>query len=371
MNTLINSKDTLPYKKFWFDGEKYLRLQKEKILDRISNFSGWRLYLEIGWKFMSDTHAARVLPGFNFESKKLIFSSLKDQAEVLFCVTAKDIIENRQLSNQDVDFKTHVWNMLRTIEQNIWLRPHVVINAIDVEDMFDVVLDFEKEFQRKNYRVRERYKINGYPHNVDMVLSEDGFGHDDHIPLTKNLILVTWAASSSGKLSTCLGQIYLDHEIEIKSGYAKYETFPIRNLPLNHPVNLAYEAATADIGDFNEMDELHKKAYKMDAVNYNRDIEAFPIVMNIAKKIVTHKNYMVKYQSPTDMGINCAGFAITHDDIVCIASLQEIRRRKWRYQEMINRNEGDQKRVERCEELEAKCMEYCNAKKYDTEMVLY
>ncbi|MCX6822737.1 MAG: DUF1846 family protein [candidate division SR1 bacterium] len=367
----INSSETLPFKKFGFDGEKYLRLQKEKILDRISNFGGGRLYLEIGGKFMSDMHAARVLPGFNAESKRLIFTSLKDQAEVLFCVRAKDIIENRQLSNQETDFKTYVRHMMRNIETNIGIRPHLVINAIDVEYMFDVVLEFEKEFQRKNYRVRERYKINGYPFNVDNVLSEDGFGKDDHIPLTKNLILVTGAASDSGKMSTCLGQIYLDHEIEVKSGYAKYETFPIWNLPLNHPVNLAYEAATADIGDFNQMDELHKKAYKIDSVNYNRDIEAFPIVMSIAKKIVTHKNYMVKYQSPTDMGINCAGFALTNDEVVSIASLQEIQRRKARYEQMIARKEGKQERVTRCEELEAKCLDYCKAKKYNVDLVLY
>ena len=139
---------------------------------------------------MSDTHAARVLPGFNVESKKLIFSSLKDQADILFCVCARDIIDNRQLGNQGIDFKTSVWNLLRNIEQNIGIRPHVVINAIDVEYMFDIVLEFEKEFQRKNYKVRERYKINGYPHNVENILSEDGFGHDDHIPLNKNLILV-------------------------------------------------------------------------------------------------------------------------------------------------------------------------------------
>ncbi len=204
-----------------------------------------------------------------------------------------------------------------------------------------------------------------------MILSEDGFGHDDHIPLTKNLILVTGAASSSGKMSTCLGQIYLDHEIEVKSGYAKFETFPIWNLPLEHPVNLAYEAATADIGDRNEMDELHMKAYKVKAVNYNRDIEAFEIVMNIAKKVVTHKNYMIKYQSPTDMGINCAGFAISNDEVVSVASLQEIRRRKDWYQDMVERNEGKSERVARCEELEAKCLEYCKGKKYDVSLALY
>jgi len=198
MNT-INSTDIINYKKHGFDGAKYIRLQKEKILDRIANFSGGRLYLEIGGKFMYDTHAARVLPGFDPESKKEIFSSLKDQAEILFCVNAKDILSNRQLSNQNIDYKDYVYQLIRNIEKNIWIKPHIVINNIDVSNMFDVILAFEKDFQRKQYKVRERYKINWYPHNMDSILSEDGFGNDDHIPLTKNLILVTWAASSSGK----------------------------------------------------------------------------------------------------------------------------------------------------------------------------
>jgi len=155
--------------------------------------------------------------------------------------------------------------------------------------------------------------------------------------LTKNLILVTGAASNSGKMSTCLGQIYNDHQINIKSGYTKYETFPVWNLPINHPVNLAYEAATADIGDKNIMDTYHKKAYNIDAVNYDRDMEAFEILMDITKKIVTHKNYMVKYQSPTDMTISCTGFAITNDEICCIASLREILRRKEWYKQQFDR----------------------------------
>lgn len=369
MNT-INSTDIINYKKEWFDGEKYIRLQKEKILDRITNFSGGRLYLEIGGKFMNDTHAARVLPGFDPESKKNIFTSLKGQAEILFCVNANDILSNRQLSNQNIDYKEYVYQLIRNIEKNIWIKPHIVINNIDVGNMFDVIVEFEKDFQRKQYRVRERYKITWYPHNTDIILSEDGFGNDDHIPLTKNLILVTGAASSSGKMSTCLGQIYLDHQIDIKSGYAKYETFPIRNLPFNHPINLAYEAATVDIGDGNMMDSYHKKAYGIDAVNYNRDMDAFEIVMGIAKKIVNHKNYMVKYQSPTDMGISCAGFAITNDEVVSIASLHEIERRKIWYQEQVDRWEGKQERTAKCDELYAKTKKYCEEKKYDLNIKL-
>lgn len=362
---MINSSDIINYRKHGFDGDKYIRLQKEKILDRIANFGGGRLYLEIGGKFMYDAHAARVLPGFDPESKKQIFSSLKDQAEVLFCVNANDILSNRQLSNKDIDYKEYVYQMIRIIEKNIWIKPHIVINNIDVTNMFDVILAFEKDFQRKQYRVRERYKIQGYPHNMDMILSEDGFGNDDHIPLTKNLILVTGAASSSGKMSTCLGQIYNDHEIDIKSWYAKYETFPVWNIALEHPINLAYEAATADIGDGNVLDTYHKAAYGIDSVNYNRDMEAFDIVMDITKKIVTHKNYMVKYQSPTDMGISCAWFAITDDEIVSVASLHEIERRKTRYQEMIDRWEGKEERVKKCNELYEKAKKYCEDKKYD------
>jgi len=365
---MINSSDIINYKKYGFDGEKYIRLQKEKILDRVANFGGGRLYLEIGGKFMYDAHAARVLPWFDPESKKQIFASLKDQAEILFCVNAHDILSNRQLSNQDIDYKDYVYQMIRIIEKNIWIKPHIVINNIDVTNMFDVILEFEKDFQRKQYRVRERYKIQGYPYNTDMVLSEEGFGHDDHIPLTKNLVLVTGAASSSGKMSTCLGQIYNDHQIDIKSGYAKYEAFPVWNLPLEHPIHLAYEAATVDIEYYSVVDSYHKTAYGQDSVNYNRDMEMFEIVMDIAKKIVTHKNYMVKYQSPTDMGINCIGFAISNDEICSIAALHEIERRKTWYQEEITRGQGEEKRLTKCDELYEKAKKYCEEKKYDIDM---
>lgn len=366
---MLNSSEIIHYQKIGFDWEKYIKLQKEKILDRISNFPG-RLYLEIWGKFLYDAHAARVLPGFDPEAKKKIFASLKDHAEIFFCVSADDILSNRQLSNEDIWYEEYVENMVRTIERSVWIRPHIVINKIDVENMLDLVLTFEKNFQRKWYRVWERYKINWYPHNIKKILSEDGFGADDHIPVTKNLVLVTGAASDSGKMSTCLGQIYQDSEIDIKSWYAKYETFPVWNLPLNHPINLAYEAATADIGDFNCMDELHKKEYHVDAVNYNRDVEAFEIVMNIAREIVTHKNYMIKYKSPTDMGISCVGFAINNDEVVSVASLQEIRRRKGWYQQVIDRKEGKLEWTKKCDELEEKCLKYCKEKGYNIEMKL-
>lgn len=365
----MNSNEIINYRKTGFDGDKYVDLQKNQILERISNFNG-RLYLEIGGKFMTDPHASRVLPWFDPKSKKNIFSNLKDQAEVLFCVNADDIINNRQLANIEMDYAEYVERMIKNIEREIWLKPHIVINKINISQDFDKILEFERSFQKKNYRVWERYMIIWYPHNTETILSENGFGNDDHIPLTKNLILVTWAASNSGKMSTCLGQIYMDHQIDIKSGYAKYETFPIWNLPLEHPVNLAYEAATADIGDYNMLDEYHKKEYGRDAVNYNRDVEWFEIVMSVCKNIVNHKNYMRKYKSPTDMWISCAGFCVEDDEIISIASLQEVRRRKEWYQQVIDRNEWDQSWVTRCEELEAKCLDYCKNKWYDIDIKL-
>lgn len=366
----MNSSDVILYKKKWFDGEKYITLQKEAILERISSFNKGRLYLEIGGKFLYDTHAARVLPWFIPESKKHIFAALKDQIEILFCVNATDILNDRQLTNQDIDYKHQVQVLIKRIEIETWLKPHIVINNIDIQLDFDKILEFEKDFQRKNYKVWERYRIAWYPHNIKNILDENWFGNDDHIPLTKNLILVTGAASNSGKLSTCLGQIYNDHQIGIESGYAKYETFPIWNIPLEHPVNLAYEAATVDIGDYNMIDPYHLKAYNKESINYNRDVEAFEVIMWIIEKIVQKNNPMSWYKSPTDMGINQAGLCITNDEIVTIASLEETKRRKVWYQEMIDRNEWEIKRIEQCNLLEQKCEEYAQKKSYNIDQKL-
>jgi len=367
---MINSTDILHYKKKGFDGEKYVKVQKEHILERIEKAGKGRLYVEIGGKFLYDTHAARVLPGFIPDSKKRIFSALKDQIEILFCVNADDIISNRQLSNENISYHDYVQTLIKRIEIEIGVKPHVVINNIDIQNDFDLILDFEKEFQRKNYKVWERYKISGYPHSTKSILSENGFGNDDHIPLQKNLILVTGAASNSGKMSTCLGQIYNDHQLGIESAYAKYETFPIWNIALEHPINLTYEAATLDIGDYNMIDPYHLKAYGKESVNYNRDVEAFEIIMGIAKHIIKPENIMASYKSPTDMGISCAGLCITDDEVVSIASLEEIGRRKYRCQEVIDRGEWDAQWIEKANELEQKCTHYCEDKKYDLNLKL-
>ena len=367
---MINSTDILHYKKKGFDGEKYVKIQKEHILERIEKAGTGRLYVEIGGKFLYDTHATRVLPGFIPDSKKRIFSALKDKIEILFCVNADDIVSDRQLSNENISYHDYVQTLIKRIEIEIGVKPHLVINNIDIQNNFDLILDFEKEFQRKNYKVRERYKISGYPHSTKSILSDNGFGNDDHIPLQKNLILVTGAASNSGKMSTCLGQIYNDHQLGIESAYAKYETFPIWDISIDHPVNLAYEAATMDIGDYNMIDPYHLKAYGKEAVNYNRDVEAFEIIMGIAKHIIKPENIMASYKSPTDMGISCAGLCITDDEVVSIASLEEIGRRRFRSQEVIDRGEWNPEWIDKVNEIEQKCIHYCEDKKYDMNLKL-
>lgn len=352
-STQVPSFDTLG-----FDGPKYIRMQMQAIEDRLAQFSG-RMYLEIGGKFLYDPHAARVLPGFDPASKKDIFASFAEVAEVLFCVNAHDIANNRQLTSTGEDYVSTVLTMINDIQTQTSMKPHVVINNMDPYASPASVMDFEKSLQKQGYKVWERYLIDGYPDDVDTVLSEDGFGQDDHIPLTKELILVTGAASNSGKLSTCLGQIYQDELIGIESGYAKYETFPVWNFSIDHPVNLAYEAATADIGDYNMLDHYHQEAYSIESVNYNRDVEAFELLQKLADEFVSPSNAIRSYKSPTDMGINTVGSAIMDDSLVCLACLEEIERRKYWYIDM-----GLQDAAKKCEELLAKAKEYCQSKSY-------
>ena len=324
---MVINNDVISHKKFGFDGDKYIEMQKNQILDRLSSFSG-RLYLEVGWKFLRDTHASRVLPWYLVDSKKIIFSDLKDKIEVLYCINSEDIISNKKFNNEDIDFSDYVDRNLTIIERNLWVKPILVVNKIDVSSMFDLVLNFERKFQKKQYKVFERYKISCYPYNIKDLLSDNGFGWDDHIPVNKNLVLVTWAGSKSGKLATCLWQIYLDNEIDIKSGYAKFETFPLWNQPLDHPANLAYELAIINTWNKLVFDPFHKNEYWQDFVVNQIDLESFESTMWIIKNIVNHKNYMIKYKSPTDMNINTTSFCIIDDEIINHAALEEIERRE-------------------------------------------
>ena len=348
----ISQSDTITYSKIGFDNDKYLKLQKEAILERMKRFSGGRLYFEIGGKLLFDAHASRVLPGFDPENKKHILKAFKDQAEIVFCVSYGDILNNRQLSNEDIDYSDAVFDLAQKLEKELEMPLHFVINKCK-RRMDEKVQQFADKIKTK-YPVYFRYLIPGYPTQIQHILSKKGYGADDYIPLTKPLAIVTGAASGSGKMSTCMGQMYLDDRQGLDSGYAKYETFPIWNIPLHHPVNLAYEAATADIGDYNQMDPYHKQAYGIDSVNYNRDVEAFDILMSLIQRFASLENPMRDYRSPTDMGISQAGFCITDEKIVAKACLEEIERRKKWYQEIIDRGEGDEKWVERCENLMTK-----------------
>lgn len=357
MKKEISQSDSIDYPVTGFDSRKYFELQKEKILERIGKFKGGRLYMEIGGKFLFDAHASRVLPGFKPTVKKALFASLKDQATVLFCVGYMDIINNRQLSNKEESFTEAALRIAKNIESELEMKPSIVINLCEPEKD-EAVKQFVSEAGEIGFKVHFRYKIEGYPKDTKKILSDDGFGKDDYIESGKPLVLVTGAASNSGKMSTCIGQIYLDHLKGIDSGYAKFETFPIWNLPIKHPVNLAYEAATADIGDYNEMDHYHLKAYGIKAVNYNRDINAFKLLMELSTQIVSESNFIRHYKSPTDMGISHAGFAITDDAVVCRASTEEIDRRKRWYREIIDRGEGDSLWTEKCDELKKEALEY-------------
>lgn len=357
---MINSSQTIIYDKQWFDGKKYISLQKEKILERISKFK-WKLYLEIWWKFMFDAHASRVLPWFIPESKKIIFYDLREKAEMLFCVNAIDIFNNRQITNEDLDYVEHIKRFLLDFENNLHIKPKLVINRVDNKNVIKID-EVKKEFEKLWYEVFRRYKIEGYPEKLDNILSNNWFWKDDYVKTKKDLVLVTWIASSSGKMSTCLGQIYLDYINGIESGYAKYETFPIWNIELNHPINLAYEAATADIWDYNAYDDLYEKKTWNKSVNYNRDIEAFSIIKSISSKFLSKDNYMWTYDSPIEMWISNAWFCIIEDKVCSEASLEEIRRRKIWYQEMFNRWDWDNSWVEKCIDLEKNAIKYIKNK---------
>lgn len=349
---MINQSDVIAYAKRWFDWDLYIEEQKNAILERILHFS-WKLYLEIWGKFLMDAHASRVLPWFYPDTKKKIFADLIEQSEIVFCVNAKDIVKDRQLSNEAISYVDYVFGMLADIKTNLDCMPKIAINMCN-PDLMDNIEKFEEVAVNRWYEVYKRYIIDWYPSDLDKVISKEGFWKDDYIKTSKKLILVTWAASNSGKMSTCMGQLFMDKELGMDSWYAKYETFPIWNIALDHPINLAYEAATADIDDCNCYDTYHFDAYWIQSVNYNRDVDAFPLLQSIIQRIVWKDNRMKNYRSATDMWISRAGFCLLDDEIIKDACYKEIERRKSRYEQMLARWEWDQKWIERCDELLAK-----------------
>jgi uncharacterized protein (UPF0371 family) len=306
--------------KIGFDSEKYIEEQSKYILERINQGESERLYLEFGGKLVHDKHAMRVLPGFDENAKIKLLERLKEQAEIIICIYAGDIINSK--TRQDFGI-TYDLEVLRLID--VFRNHSLKINSVVVTRYEDspAVNKFISRLERREIKTYKHFFTKGYPTDVETIVSEDGYGANPYIEVTKPLAVVTGPGGGSGKLATCLSQLYHEYKRGKKVRYAKFETFPIWNLPLKHPVNIAYEAATADLRDVNMIDSFHLEAYGTMAVNYNRDLEVFPVVKRIIEKITGES----EYQSPTDMGVNRVGFCITDDEAVREASIQEIIRR--------------------------------------------
>ena len=302
-----------------FDNDKYLAMQSAHIRERIAQFDN-KLYLEFGGKLFDDYHASRVLPGFQPDSKLQMLLQLKDQAEVVIVISAEDIVANKMRGDYGITYDVDVLRLIDAF-QGVGL----FVGSVCVTKFTDApeVTAFEQKLNRLGIRTFRHYKIPGYPNDVNHIVSDDGYGKNDYIETERPLVVITAPGPGSGKMAVCLSQLYHEYKRGVKAGYAKFETFPIWNLPLKHPVNLAYEAATADLNDVNMIDPFHLEAYGKTTVNYNRDVEIFPVV-NAMFELIAGKS---PYRSPTDMGVNMAGNCIIDDDVCREASLNEIVRR--------------------------------------------
>ncbi len=315
--------------KVGFDNKKYVSIQSKKIKERFKLFD--KLYLEVGGKLFDDSHAARILPGFKNDVKISMFKELKDDLEIIFCINAGDIEKNKTRGEYGITYDQEIMKLINKSKKMGFSVNSVVITLYKNQPSVD---KFIKKLNRNGIKTYIHTFTKGYPTDVDTIVSEEGYGANPYVETTKKLILVNAPGPGSGKLATCLSQIYHENKRGVNAGYAKFETFPVWNLPLKHPVNLAYEAATADLKDVNMIDPFHLEKYKTIAVNYNRDVETFPILKNILKR-VSKKDI---YHSPTDMGVNMVGFCITDEKIVEEASKKEIVRRY--YNELNNYKMG-------------------------------
>ena len=305
--------------KIGFDNEKYLQMQSEHIQERISQF-GDKLYLEFGGKLFDDFHASRVLPGFEPDSKLRMLMKLSDRAEIVIVINAADIEKNKMRGDLGITYDEDVQRLMKEFSSRGLYVGSVVLTRFANQGR---AVEFKEKLEKQNVKVYLHYAIEGYPSNIPKIVSEEGFGRNEYIETSRPLVVITAPGPGSGKMATCLSQLYHDNKRGIKAGYAKYETFPIWNIPLKHPVNLAYEAATADLNDVNMIDPFHLEAYGETTVNYNRDIEIFPVLSAIFEGIYGE----CLYKSPTDMGVNMAGNCIIDDDACSQASYQEIIRR--------------------------------------------
>ena len=306
-------------KKPGFDNEKYVRMQSEKIKERISAFGG-KLYLEFGGKLFDDYHASRVLPGFHPDSKLQMLLKLKDQVEIVVAINAYDIEKNKMRGDLGITYDADVLRLIDAYRLVGFYVGSVVLTQYASQPAASA---FSERLEKLGIKVYHHYRIEGYPSAVSHIVSDDGYGKNDFIETARSLIVVTAPGPGSGKLAVCLSQLYHEHKRGINAGYAKFETFPIWNLPLKHPVNIAYEAATVDLGDVNMIDPFHLEAYGKLTVNYNRDVEIFPVVNAMFERIYGTS----PYKSPTDMGVNMAGNCISDEEVVLSAARQEIIRR--------------------------------------------
>ena len=324
-----------------FNNEKYLKLQAENINKRIEQFNN-KLYLEFGGKIFDDYHASRVLPGFQVDSKVQMLLGLRDKVEVIIAISAHDIVSCKVRADNGVTYEEEVFRLIDAFKKLDLYVGSVVVTKYNKEPEVKI---FERKLKSIGIPMFFNYEIAGYPVDTNKIVSEDGFGKNDYIKTTRSLIVVTAPGPGSGKMATCLSQLYHENKNGICAGYAKYETFPVWNLTLKHPVNLAYEAATADLDDVNMIDPFHYNAYNEVSVNYNRDVEVFPILDALFKKIYGDS----PYKSPTDMGVNMAGFCLENEEEIAIACRQEVIRRYFDSKVNLLIGKGAEKEVEKIE----------------------
>ena len=305
--------------KIGFDNEKYLKIQSEQIKKRIAQF-GDKLYLEFGGKLFDDHHASRVLPGFQPDSKLQMLLQLKDEAEMILVISALDIEKNKMRGDLGITYNEDVLRLRAEFEHIGLCVSGVVVTHYNGQASADA---YRKRLERQNIKVYYHYTIEGYPNNVALIDSDEGFGKNDYVETSRPLVFVTAPGPGSGKMAVCLSQLYHENKRGLKAGYAKFETFPVWNLPLKHPVNIAYEAATADLNDINMIDPFHLEAYGKVASSYNRDIEIFPVLNTLFEAIYGES----PYKSPTDMGVNMIGFCFSDEEVCCAAARDEVIRR--------------------------------------------
>ncbi len=329
--------------KIGFDNEKYVKLQSEHIRERIGQF-GNKLYLEFGGKLFDDYHAARVLPGFEPDSKLRMLMQLADQAEIVIVISAPDIDTNKVRGDLDITYDEDVLRLIDSFRSRGLYVGSVCITRYAGQESAD---NFRKYLEKEGIPVYLHYSIPGYPNNTSLIVSDEGYGKNEYIKTSRPLVVVTAPGPGSGKMATCLSQIYHEYKRGISAGYAKFETFPIWNIPLKHPVNLAYEAATADLNDVNMIDPFHLEAYGVTTVNYNRDVEVFPVLQAMFEKITG----TCPYKSPTDMGVNMVGNCIVDDEVCKEASRQEIIRRYYKAMDAMVYGENREEEVFKIELL--------------------